>query len=449
MDAIFEYDPTSAFSMDGPDGVAIDPTTGKVFVSDTLNHRILRFSSIAAYESFAEAEAVFGQADFSSDSPNRGNGIGNPTNNSFDEPSNICFDSAGRLWVADNGNSRVLRFDNASSKDSFTATADAVIGQPDFTSAAPADNLIADSGFSAPTGVSVDSQGRLWVSDSVIPRVLRFDEAAGLAFDAEASGYLGEAVANVFESGVGAGQFSIELLGLAVDADDNLWVADPVSHRVLFFEEPSAKPNGGLADKVLGQPDFDSSALVTVSANSMNLPYFVTVAPDGTLWVSDFLNHRVLGFLKASAKANGGAADIVLGQADFDSDVLYPHSSRATPNPSQIAVGREGSLFITEYNNIGHIKRWSDPVSITAPASVTAKRTSAKIRGTSAGASSVSYKVAGQKGIKSARGSVSRWNFVVRKLRKKKTNVTVTATAFDGRAASALVKAKAARKKKK
>jgi sugar lactone lactonase YvrE len=448
MDGLVEYDPKSALSMDSPDGLAIDPTTGKLFVSDTNNHRILRFSSVAAYRTNAAAEAVFGQANFSSDGVNRGNGAGNPSNDSLNEPANICVDSTGRLWVADKGNARVLKFNNASEKESGTATADAVIGQPNFTSNTPAVNLVSDSGFVAPTGVAVDSEGRLWVSDSLIPRVLRFDGAAALSFDAAASGHLGDVEADAFVAGVGQGRFATDLWGLSVDQNDNLWVADAGNHRVLFFGDPAAKPNEGLADKVLGQPDFDNSAVAAVSAVSMNLPYYVTAAPDGTLWVSDYENHRVLGFLNSAGKASGDPADLVLGQMDLRSDVLYPYSSRATRYPSQIAIGREGSLFIGEYINIGHVKRWSDPVSISVPQSVTTKKTSVRIAGTATGASSVIYKIAGQKGVKPANGTAASWNLVAKKLSRKKTNVTVTATAFDGRSATTSVKVKKKTKKR-
>lgn len=48
-------------------------------------------------------------------------------------PCGIALDSAGRLWVADYNNSRVLRFDSAAGKPNGAA-ADGVLGQSDFTS---------------------------------------------------------------------------------------------------------------------------------------------------------------------------------------------------------------------------------------------------------------------------------------------------------------------------
>ncbi|TNE71068.1 hypothetical protein EP331_10355, partial [bacterium] len=63
-DFVTKVSGTTANSLNGPNGVAVDPTTGKLFIVDRSNHRVLRFSSAAALEVGADAEAVFGQTDF-------------------------------------------------------------------------------------------------------------------------------------------------------------------------------------------------------------------------------------------------------------------------------------------------------------------------------------------------------------------------------------------------
>jgi len=50
----------------------VDPTTGKLFVCDEANNRVLRFSSTAAAASGAAAEAVFGQPDLTTATANTG-----------------------------------------------------------------------------------------------------------------------------------------------------------------------------------------------------------------------------------------------------------------------------------------------------------------------------------------------------------------------------------------
>ena len=47
-----------------PRGLAVDPATGKLFVADRDNNRVLRYSSTLAFKSGAAAELVLGQAAF-------------------------------------------------------------------------------------------------------------------------------------------------------------------------------------------------------------------------------------------------------------------------------------------------------------------------------------------------------------------------------------------------
>lgn len=440
------FDPPTNRSFNQVEGVAVDPTTGKLFVSDSSNNRILRFSSTAAYQTHAAAEAVFGQADFNSNDANRG--AANPAADTLNYPATITVDGAGRLWVCDYDNARVLRFDNASSKPS-AAEADAVIGLGGFTAATQAANSDDLIGFGRPTGIAVTADGTLWVSDAALFRILRFDDAASLpdVYPGAADGFLGTIDTGVFVPGTSDSAFASEVWGLSVDLQGRLWVADPSNHRVLCFFDPVNKSS---ADLVLGQQDFDSSDLPEPpTASSMNLPYYVTVAPDGTAWISDYENHRVIGFGNAASLNNGDPADVVLGQPDFvTAESGGGYSARKTINPTQIAIGQGGSLFIAEYSPEAHVKRWSDPVTITAPKAVTTKKTSAKIKGSSSGANSISYRIAGQKGTKMAGGSAAAWSIVAKKLTKRKTTVTVTATAFDGRSAATTVKVKKKTKKR-
>jgi DNA-binding beta-propeller fold protein YncE len=109
-----------------PYGLVVDPVSGKVFVADTHNHRVLRFANIDALWLGAAAEAVFGQ-------PNLSSGGSGTSDSGMHEPLAVAIARDGVLFVVDGLNNRVLRFDNAASKSSG-APADGVLGQPDFTS---------------------------------------------------------------------------------------------------------------------------------------------------------------------------------------------------------------------------------------------------------------------------------------------------------------------------
>ena len=88
-----ETQSTTDAGMNGPNGVAVDPTTGKFFVADANNNRILRFASAASLTNGAVAEGVFGQADFTSSSANRG--FTTPDAKRLLDPSGVAVGSDG------------------------------------------------------------------------------------------------------------------------------------------------------------------------------------------------------------------------------------------------------------------------------------------------------------------------------------------------------------------
>lgn len=364
--------PPTAASMYLVEGTAVDPTTGKLFVADSYNNRILRFSSTAAYTDGASAEVVLGQANSTSNMANRG---GSPAANTLNFPINLAIDSAGRLWVTDNGNYRVLRYDNASTKTDG-ADADGVLGQGTFLTNDPGprdmgnSNSTEHSKFYDVSGIAVDSSGNLYVSDESFHRVLRFNSAAGKPDGGDADACLGQPDLKTFDIGSQLNQM-FSPYGLSCDSSGRLWVADRGSNRILRFDNAAAKTTSASADGLIGQsgPNMVGGGL---ARNKFSQPYYVTAGPDGTLWVSDYGNTRVLGFLNAANDSGLAYADIVLGQPDYttnDEQTLGPKSIYA---PTQISIGAGNSLFIPVYvisstSDASRVLNFADPAAGVTP----------------------------------------------------------------------------------
>jgi sugar lactone lactonase YvrE len=356
MSASFQVD---ADSLSFATGVAVDPTTGKVFVADSNIVRVTRYSSMAAMLNGQPAEAVLGQPDLMS------SGVA-ATQNGMNQPNGICVDAAGRLWVAERGNNRVTRFDNAATKPNG-ANADGVLGQPDFMTNTAGTSATKMSG---PLSVFVDGAGRLWVSDRSNIRVLRFDNAAMKANGAAADGVLGQSDFMTNTGGTSATKLQLPEY-LFVDGAGRLWVVDSLNHRVLRFDNAAMKANGAAADGVLGRPDLMSGGFGTTQ-NTMHTPSGVFGDPDGRLYVAESGNHRVLIFNNAAAKANGANADNVLGQPDFNSGTANNGGRSATSFnlPSQVWFDPATySLYVAELSN-RRVKRYALPCpTVLAPTS--------------------------------------------------------------------------------
>jgi len=103
------------------------------------------------------------------------------------------------------------------------------------------------------------------------------------------------------------------------------------------------------ADGVLGQLDFISQ-ISAINATGMNLPGNVATDSNGRLWVADTSNNRVLRFDNAAFKANGAAADGVLGQPDFTSKVSTV-SVTGMNSPTGLATDSTGNLWVADTSN--------------------------------------------------------------------------------------------------
>ena len=327
----------SSASMLTPYGVAVDPATGAVFIADVDANRVLRFASLTALSNGQAADAVFGQPNFTSSGAAT-------TRTGMYKPFSVTVDSAGRLWVADAYNHRVLRFDNAASRTNG-APADGVLGQVDFTSGGPAPS---QSGMAGPTGVALDKSGRLWVADQANNRVLRFDNAASRANGGPADVVLGQASFTSNSAGVGAAGMNGPSR-LTLDKDGRLWVADSGNSRVLRFDNAASKLSGANANGVLGQADFNANAS-GLSQAGFNFPAGVAVDGAGRLWVADKSNNRVLRFDNAAAKADGANADGVIGQVDFASSATALNQSGLN-TPSGATVDDGGRLWVADAGN--------------------------------------------------------------------------------------------------
>jgi sugar lactone lactonase YvrE len=278
---------TSASQMNNPGGLALD-SSGRLWVADTDNNRVLRFDNALTKPNGAAADGVLGQSDF-------GNSGLASTQSGMNGPAAVCVDSTGTLWVADTGNNRVLRFANAATKANG-ANADGVLGQPSFTSTAITipDNA---SSMNQPSGLCADSSGHLWVADTNDARVLRFDNAATEADSngAPADHVLGQVSLTNGSSGTSA-QLLSSPANIDIDPTGLLAVSDKNNKRCLLWANAASLGDGANASFVLGQTSFNVQGQGGLTASQFGDPQSARFDAAGRLWIVDGSARRVLRF---------------------------------------------------------------------------------------------------------------------------------------------------------
>src|SRR5260221_11637297 len=211
----------------------------------------------------------------------------------FTYETGIAVDAQGNLYVADVVNVRIEKFDN---KGNFVTS---------WTTEAPA----------GPTGIGIDSKGNIYVANHH-PHdhyIQKFDST-------------GKLLNQWGSTGTGDGQFMAEdtsgIVGLAVDKQDNVYVTDPLNHRIQKFDS-----NG----KYLSQ---FGSAGVNGNGQFNNL---VAVAADaqGNIYASD-------GSYLQKFDPNGNLI------AQWSEKV--PHSDLDRAN--FVAVDAQGNIYVTAHATI-------------------------------------------------------------------------------------------------
>ncbi len=203
----------------------------------------------------------------------------------------------------------------------------------------PDGQLALSAQLQQPADVEIGPDGLMYFSELTSGRVYRVDEN-GLIETVAGGGSLEP-------EGVLATDALIGALGIEFGPDGTLYIADRVRRAVLRVDE------AGLIHRVAGNVNSSTGfggdgGPATADSARFTTVEDIAVAPDGTIYIADFGNRRVRrvgtdGMLSTVA-GNGGT---------------YPHWPQgidaleaSIDNPSAVAVGPGGSLFIAAQNRV-------------------------------------------------------------------------------------------------
>src|SRR4051794_3531302 len=234
-----------------------------------------------------------------------------------------------------------------------------------------APNLVEGRELWQPQGIALDTSvtpNILYVSDYGNNRVLAWKNAQGFRNGQAADLVIGQT--DFLHTGAGGPgtSFSTGLnspMGLAVDRNGNVYVADQLNNRILRFPRPFSQQNGQFPDLVIGQPNYSSKdrAVSETGLSLSNAGFIIGITFDseGNLWVSDGGNRRVLRYAGTdlASGVNGPKANLVLGSPDFRTTVTGVEKANraaatsAFANPGGLAFDASGRLYVTDTGSTG------------------------------------------------------------------------------------------------
>jgi uncharacterized protein (TIGR03437 family) len=301
----------------GGQGLAVD-ASGNLYIADTSNNVIRKVTPTGIISTVAgntvQQQGYYGDG-------------GLATSAGLNQPYGVAVDSAGDLFIADFGNQRIRK---VSTNGIITTLAG---GGSALSSGGPA----TQAALPGPVAVAVDVSGNIFVADQNFSRVFKITPDGTIAI------FAGNGLGSSPAGGDGgpATSASLNAVGLAVDTNGNLFVADSFHNRIR-----KVSPNG-IVTTVAGSnsSNFSGDGGPATSAG-LNMPSGITVDAAGDLFIADSGNYRI----REVTPDNTITTIAGNGIPGFSGDG-GPATSAMLDKLKAIVIGNGGPIYITDVRN--------------------------------------------------------------------------------------------------
>ncbi len=338
-----------------PFGVAVDGSNN-IYITDTINNRIRKVDTAGNISTVA-GSTVMGSGVTPGDGGDGGSATAAAVKMYYPQGS-VAVDSSGNLYITDTLNGRVRKVDTSGNISTFAGRLKSDPSGDGGAATAAQLNI--------PYGVAVDSSGNLYLSDAGNNRVRKVDATTGVITTVAGSG------AHGFSGDTGPAT-SAQLrtpYGLAVDSDNNLYIADGRNNRIR-----KVTASTGFISTVAGttQGFGGDNGPATATAAKLNGPRGVAVDGSGNIYIADTSNHRIR---KLTATTTGFDISTVAGTGTKGLSGDGGAATSATLDlPYGVAVDGSGNIYIAGIDNhrIRKVDTSATPWTISRVAGTEAK----------------------------------------------------------------------------
>ncbi|MEM7537803.1 MAG: choice-of-anchor Q domain-containing protein [Chloroflexota bacterium] len=321
-----------------PQGVAVD-VDGNIYIADTENNRIRRVD--------AETGIITTMA---------GNGSSDEDDISALEariilPVDVLVGHDGHVYLAEIGTDRVRQIDVATGMITTVAGSGAEGNSTEGI-------LATESTLASPRGMVMDSAGNLYIAETSAHKILKVDAATGILSTFAGTGTQGREGDNMAAT-------AVELsnpVGLSIDGDDNLFIADGGSNRIRRVDAVTGILTTIAGTTELGHTGDDGPA----TDAELGTPYGVLVDYDGNVIISNSYTNRI--------RVVETVATPLLAPLDFDGHLVNSTEDTSDASPGD-GICADASGACTLRAAIEEANAASDSDTITIDSTLLARGT--------------------------------------------------------------------------
>ncbi len=314
--------PATEALLQQPRAVLAD-SLGNIYIADTNNHRVRLVDAATGVIQTIVGTGTVGLGNFSS---------GNPAiEANINRPQGLAFTIEGNLLLSESS-SQVVRQVRNDTLLSLVGTGIAQFGGDQ----GPASN----ANLSNPVGIARDNEGNLYIADEFNQRIRKVD-TNGIITTIAGSGSPDQ---GGFQ-GDGGSAIDARLnrpSAIAVDAQNNLYIADSENHRIRKVD------TNGIITTIAGTGiDGFSGDGGPATLAELNSPRGIVVDNQGNLFIADTDNHliRLLNLASGLIQTVAGTG---FGQLDLEEGGALAVSLN---NPHGLSIGPTGTILIADQFN--------------------------------------------------------------------------------------------------
>jgi trimeric autotransporter adhesin len=310
--------PAASAELNGPYGLVID-SGGNLYIADPANNRIRK---VAFGTGIISTFAGNGTAGYSGDN-------GPATSAELQVPVGVVVDGKGDLYIADEGNS-VIRKVNASGTITTVAGNNTVGYSGD-------NGLATSASLYAPSGVTVDSSGNLYIADAGNNRVREVAAATGIITTIAGTGTAGYSGDNGAAVSATLNKPSAVLEG----STGSLYILD-TGNNVVRLVNTTGTITTIAGNGTAGYSGDNGPA----TSATLHTPYGLNIGSSGNLYIADSANN-VVRMVSTAGIISTIAGNGTAGYSGDNGAAI----SATLNNPQGVTIDNQGNVYISDQSN--------------------------------------------------------------------------------------------------